>query len=80
MDIQKVLDLLRSVYTEQLYDRKATMIIKFCKERKDGFYYDEIPGLCEILETIINDLKEGVVVFINLSVVNVLLARNEGSS
>jgi len=60
MDINKVLELLRSTYTEQLYDRKASAIRKFCKERKDGFYYDEIPGLCEIVHTIINDLKEGI--------------------
>ena len=61
MDIQKVLELIRSAYTEQLYDRKANAILKFCRERKDGFYYDEITGLQEVVETIIHDLKEGVV-------------------
>ena len=61
MDSKKVLDLIRSTYTEQLYDRKASYILKFCKERKEGFFYEEIPALREIVETVINDLKEGVV-------------------
>lgn len=69
MDIKKVLDLLRSTYTEQLYDRKANYIIKFCRERKDGFYYDEIPDLREIVETTISDLKEGVVFFFRFTLV-----------
>lgn len=63
MEIKKVLELLRSAYTEQLYDRKASEILKFCKARKEGFYYDEIPDLKEIVETTINDLKEGVVIY-----------------
>jgi hypothetical protein len=31
-----------SPYTEQLGDRKAQMIIRFCRQRKDGFLYEEI--------------------------------------
>lgn len=38
----KVLEMFTSQYTEQLADRKAEIIVRFCRQRKDGFYYEEI--------------------------------------
>lgn len=49
-----------SEYTEQLGDRKASAIVRFCKERSDGFYYQEIEALCKMVEYAIRDLKAGV--------------------
>ncbi|EAR84467.2 hypothetical protein TTHERM_00691650 (macronuclear) [Tetrahymena thermophila SB210] len=57
----KVLQMFESEYTEQLGDRKASSIIRFCKERSDGFYYQEIEALCKMVEYAIADLKKGVV-------------------
>lgn len=61
IDTKKILEIFESQYTEQLYDRKANYILKFCKTRKDGFYFDEIPELTRIVEYSILDLNEGVV-------------------
>ena len=58
---KKILELFESEYTEQLYDRKATTILKFCKERKEGFYYDEIEDLTKIIQYAVRDLGEGIV-------------------
>ena len=62
MDIQKVLEIFRSDYTEQLYDRKANYIIKLCKERKNGFYYHEVEDVSKIISYAINDLNNGIVI------------------
>lgn len=56
----RVLEMFESKYTEQLGDRKASAIIRFCKERADGFYYEEIEHLCKMVEYAIRDLKGGV--------------------
>lgn len=40
--INEVLDMFTSEYTENLFDRKANSIIKFCNERPHGFFYCEI--------------------------------------
>ena len=58
---KKILELFESEYTEQLYDRKANTILKFCKERKEGFYYDEIEDLTKIIQYTVRDLGDGVV-------------------
>ena len=57
----KILELFESEYTEQLYDRKATTILKFCKERKEGFCYDEIEDLTKIIQYVVRDLGDGIV-------------------
>lgn len=59
---KKILELFESEYTEQLYDRKANTILKFCKERKEGFYYDEIEDLTKIIQYTVRDLGDGVVI------------------
>jgi len=43
MDISKVVDLFESSYTEQLYDRKASFIVKLCEDRSKGFFYNDLP-------------------------------------
>ena len=58
---EKVIELFESDYTDQLYDRKANAIIKFCKERKDGVFYDEIENVTKIARYAVRDLNEGVV-------------------
>ena len=63
IDTKKILELFESSYTEQLYDRKANYILKFCRARKDGFFYDEIGDLTRIIEFSIKDLLDGVVNF-----------------
>jgi hypothetical protein len=50
-----------SKYTEMLGDRKASAIVRFCKERSDGFYYEEIESLCKMVEYAIRDLRAGVI-------------------
>lgn len=50
-----------SQYTEQLNDRKANAIIRFCRERKEGFYYEELESLCKMVNYAINDLRNGTV-------------------
>ena len=57
---QKVIEIFESQYTEQLNDRKANAIIKFCRDRKDGFYYQELSNLIKMVNFAINDLNEGV--------------------
>ena len=64
IDTKKILEIFESQYTEQLYDRKANYILKFCKSRKEGFYFDEIPELTRIVEYSILDLNEGVVAYL----------------
>jgi hypothetical protein len=49
-----------SQYTEQLSDRKANAIVRFCRERKDGFFYEELEALCRMVNYAIADLKSGV--------------------
>jgi hypothetical protein len=61
IDTHKILEIFESPYTDQLYDRKASYILKFCKIRKDGFFYEEIPNLTRIIEYAIRDLNEGAV-------------------
>lgn len=56
----KVIEMFESQYTEQLSDRKANSVIKFCRERKDGFYYEELDCLCKMVNYLIRDLKNGV--------------------
>lgn len=56
----KVIEIYESPYTEQLNDRKANAIIKFCRERKDGFFYQELGNLIKMVEYAIKDLNEGV--------------------
>ena len=46
----------RSEYTENLHDRKANSIIKFCNERSHGFFYEEIEGLTQIFDYAKKDL------------------------
>mmetsp|Transcript_35571 Transcript_35571/g.32054 ORF Transcript_35571/g.32054 Transcript_35571/m.32054 type:complete len:196 (+) Transcript_35571:57-644(+) len=60
VDTKKVLEMFESTYTEQLYDRKANYILKFCKQRKDGFFFEEIQDITKIIEYSIKDLNEGV--------------------
>jgi hypothetical protein len=55
----KVLEMFNSQYTEQLADRKADIIVRFCRTRKDGFYYEEINELLSIIELAIRDLVHG---------------------
>lgn len=54
--IQSVLDMFESEYTETLHDRKAKAIIKFCEERSQGFFYEEVEGLTKIFEYARSDL------------------------
>ena len=61
----KVLDMFESQYTEQLQDRKANAIVRFCKERKDGFYYEELQSLIKMVNYSIADLKAGVLEMAN---------------
>lgn len=39
-EIHTVIEMFQSEYTEQLHDRKANAIMKFCSNRKDGFFYE----------------------------------------
>lgn len=57
---EKVIEIFESSYTEQLHDRKANAIIKFCRERKDGFFYQELGNLIKMVNYAIKDLNEGV--------------------
>ena len=57
---EKVIEIFESQYTEQLSDRKANAIKKFCLERKDGFYYHELKNLIKMVVYGIEDLNKGV--------------------
>ncbi len=50
-----------SQYTEELNDRKANIIVRFCRDRKDGFYYHELQSLCKMVRYALRDLKKGVI-------------------
>lgn len=50
----------QSEYTEALHDRKAKAIIKFCEERPQGFFYEEVEGLTTLFELATKDLEKGV--------------------
>lgn len=56
MSAAKVLDMFHSQYTDQLADRKADIIVRFCRARKEGFFYEEINELLAIVELAIHDL------------------------
>ena len=43
-----------------MHDRKANAIIKFCEERPQGFFYEEVEGLTKIFEYARSDLEKGV--------------------
>ena len=58
--IQKVLEMFESEYTENLHDRKAKSIINFCKLRPNGFYYQEIEPLTKVFNYAKDDLFNGV--------------------
>ena len=45
-----------SQYTDQLADRKADIIVRFCRGRKEGFYYEEINEVILIVDMAIKDL------------------------
>ena len=49
-----------SAYTEQLNDRKAALIIDFCKERQEGFYYEELHDLIKMVKYSTECLDAGV--------------------
>ncbi len=57
---EKVIEIFESQYTEQLNDRKANSIIKFCRERKDGFFYQELSNLIKMVNYAVKDLNDGV--------------------
>jgi hypothetical protein len=61
----KVIEIFESPYTEQLNDRKANAIIKFCKERRDGFYYEELTNLIKMVNYAVRDLIDVGVVEMN---------------
>ena len=48
----------RSKYTEQLVDRKAETIVRFCRLRSNGFLLEEINELIEILRLAIDEKNE----------------------
>lgn len=48
-----------SKFTEQLTDRKATCIIRFCQERPNGFKYSELKQLIKMVQYSIDDLFKG---------------------
>lgn len=56
--IDEVIEMFRSEYTEALYDRKANAIIKFCENRSQGFFYEEIDGLTQLFDFARVDLFE----------------------
>lgn len=58
--IGSVIEMFQSQYTEALHDRKAQAIIKFCEERPQGFFYEEVEGLTTLFELAKNDLEKGV--------------------
>ncbi len=43
-----------------MHDRKAKAILKFCKDRENGFFYEEIQGITRLFELAKNDLFNGV--------------------
>lgn len=51
-----VIEIFESPYTDQLNDRKASSIIQFSKQRREGFYYEELPNLIKIMEYCVKDL------------------------
>lgn len=57
---EKVIEIFESQYTEQLTDRKANAIIKFCRERKGGFFYQELGNLIKMVNYAIQDLNAGI--------------------
>ena len=61
MTADQVIEIFESQYTEQLADRKANAIIKFCRERKDGFYYKELQNLIKMVNYSVQDLNTGVI-------------------
>jgi hypothetical protein len=50
----------QSEYTESLHDRKANAIIKFCNDRAQGFFYEEIQGLTILFKYAQEDLFKGI--------------------
>jgi hypothetical protein len=56
----KVIEVFQSPYTEQLNDRKADMIIKFCDQRRDGFFFEELPDLIKMIKYSLENFKDGV--------------------
>jgi hypothetical protein len=61
IDTQKVVELFESSYTEQLYDRKASFIIRLCEERSDGFFFNEMENLIKIVKFVLDDYADGQV-------------------
>ena len=57
---EKVIEIFKSQYTEQLNDRKANSIVFFCRENKTGFFYQELLNLIDIINFAVLDLKKGV--------------------
>lgn len=58
--IASVIEMFQSEYTQELHDRKAKAIIKFCEERPQGFFYEEVDGLTTLFELATKDLEKGV--------------------
>jgi len=50
-----------SQYTAQISDRKANAIVRFCRERSEGFFYDELTAVIKMTQYAIADLKSGVI-------------------
>ena len=46
-----------SQYTEQLIDRKSEAIVRFCRQRLEGFLLEEISELIEILRLSIAEMN-----------------------
>ncbi|CAM6001669.1 unnamed protein product [Sphagnum balticum] len=58
--VQSALDMFQSEYTEGLHDRKAAAMLRFCEERPQGFFYEEVAGLTQLVRLATEDLFKGV--------------------
>ena len=57
---EQVIEIFQSKYTN-FADRKANAIVRFCRERETGFYYEEIANVIKMTQFAIRDLREGVI-------------------
>ena len=54
----EVIDMFESEYTKSLPERKANSIISYCRQRPNGFYYEEVGQLTAIMKYAEDDLLE----------------------
>ena len=62
--IQKIIDMIESKYTADLFDRHSTMIKKLSDEmisKNYSFYYKDLPTLAKLITLLHTKIKDGKV-------------------